>query len=119
MIRLSYIVLIGIALACVVAEEELYSNQYDDIDIKAIFENEKLRQQYYNCFMEIAPCKTAPLKFYKEIFPEAFQTQCKKCTEKQKKHMEYIIDWYTTNKPNDWNALVTKIVQDLTKKSTQ
>lgn len=67
MARLSYIVVIaGIALTSILAEE-LYSSQYDDIDIHEIFNNSKLRNQYYNCFMETSPCRTADAKFFKGI----------------------------------------------------
>lgn len=67
MARLSYIVaIISIALTCVLAEE-FYSNRYDDVDVSGIFNNPKLRQQYYKCFMDLAPCKTADAKFFKGI----------------------------------------------------
>lgn len=67
MARLSYIVaIISIALTCVLAEE-FYSNRYDDVDVSGIFNNPKLREQYYKCFMDLAPCKTADAKFFKGI----------------------------------------------------
>ncbi|XP_024872714.1 ejaculatory bulb-specific protein 3-like [Temnothorax curvispinosus] len=116
MARLSYIVTIGIALTCVLAEE-LYSDQYDDIDADSILQNDKLRNQYYNCFMGTAPCVTADAKFFKEIFSEALQTKCKRCTEKQKEKMDLIVDWYTTNKPDQWETLVAKSIEDLRKKN--
>lgn len=65
MARLSYAVtIIGIALMCVLAEE-LYSDQYDGIDTMSILTNEKLRMEYYNCFMGTSPCVTADAKFFK------------------------------------------------------
>lgn len=68
MARLSYVVtIISIALMCVLAEE-LYSDQYDDVDIKSILENDKLRQQYYNCTLETGPCVTADAKFFKRMY---------------------------------------------------
>jgi len=67
MARLSYIVtIVSIALMCILAEE-LYSDQYDDIDVESILQNDKLRNQYYNCFMETSPCITADAKFFKGI----------------------------------------------------
>lgn len=67
MARISFMTIIAIALAYVLAEEELYSNRYDDVDFDGILTNEKLRKQYYNCFMDIAPCKTGDAKFFKGI----------------------------------------------------
>ncbi|XP_011866176.1 PREDICTED: ejaculatory bulb-specific protein 3-like [Vollenhovia emeryi] len=117
MARISYIVaIIGIALVCVYAEE-LYSDQYDGIDVASIIENEKLRTQYFNCFMETAPCVTADAKFFKELFSEAFQTKCKRCTEKQKENMNMIVEWYTKNQPDQWEVIVAKTIEDLKKKN--
>lgn len=66
MARLSLLLTIAaVVLTCVFAEEDFYSNRYDDVDIEGILANEKLRLQYYNCFMDTAPCKTADAKFFK------------------------------------------------------
>lgn len=67
MARLSLILtIVAVVLTCVFAEE-FYSDRYDDVDIDGILTNEKLRLQYYNCFMDRAPCKTADAKFFKGI----------------------------------------------------
>lgn len=64
MSRLSHFVLIIImnALMCILAKEELYSTEYDDFDIQGLLQNKNLRNEYFNCFMEIAPCKTLEQK---------------------------------------------------------
>lgn len=68
MARLSLILtIVAVVLACAFAEQELYSSRYDDVDLDGILTNEKLRLQYYNCFMDRAPCKTADAKFFKGI----------------------------------------------------
>lgn len=54
-----------------------------------------------------------------EVFSEALQSNCKKCTEKQKEMMDLIVVWYTTNKPDDWQALVAKSIEDLRKKNAE
>ncbi|XP_011160228.1 ejaculatory bulb-specific protein 3 [Solenopsis invicta] len=114
MARLSCIVtVIGIALMCVAAQD-LYSDKFDHIDVASIVTNDKLRNEYYSCIMDTSPCKTADAKFLKEIFAEALNNDCKKCTEKQKEHMKTIQDWYTTNKPDEWQAAVAK-AEDLKK----
>ena len=67
MTQFSYIVtIISIALLYVSAEE-LYSDRYDHIDVENILQNDKLRDQYYNCFMETVQCITADAKFFKGI----------------------------------------------------
>lgn len=59
------VILISIAL-CVLAEK-VYDNQYDHIDVVEILNNDKLRDQYYKCFMEIQPCLTADAKYLRGI----------------------------------------------------
>ncbi|XP_011690645.1 PREDICTED: ejaculatory bulb-specific protein 3-like [Wasmannia auropunctata] len=122
MARLCYIVTImGIALMCgVLAEEvELYSSRFDDIDADSILQNDRLRDQYYNCFMGSAPCITADARFFKEIFSDALQSKCKRCTEKQKQMMDSLVDYFTKNKPEQWEALVRKSIEDLKKKNAE
>ncbi|KAG5315282.1 PEB3 protein, partial [Pseudoatta argentina] len=116
MARISLIVMIiAVALTCVFAEKELYSDRYDDININEILANEKLRTQYYYCFLGTAPCKTADAKFFAGIIDEAVQTQCRKCTEKQKNLLEILIDWYSKNKPEDWEAIIKKNFRERSK----
>ncbi|XP_018394089.1 PREDICTED: ejaculatory bulb-specific protein 3-like [Cyphomyrmex costatus] len=113
----SYIAtIISIALLCVLAEE-LYSDRYDHIDAEGILQNDKLRDQYFNCFMETAPCVTADAKFFKEVASEALQTKCKRCTERQKEIMDAIVDWYTKNRPDQWEIFVAKTIENLKKKN--
>jgi len=53
------------------------------------------------------------------IFGEALQTQCKKCTQKQKELLDIIVDWYTKNKPKEWEALVAKSIEEAKKKNAE
>ncbi|KYN27880.1 PREDICTED: ejaculatory bulb-specific protein 3-like [Trachymyrmex cornetzi] len=118
MARLSLIVtIIVVALACVYAEKEFYSSRYDDVNIQEILENEKLRAQYYNCFLGTAPCKTADAKFFAGVIGEAMQTQCRKCTEKQKNLLDTLVDWYTKNRPEEWEAFVKKTIENAQNKN--
>ncbi|KYN04073.1 PREDICTED: ejaculatory bulb-specific protein 3-like [Cyphomyrmex costatus] len=119
MARLSLTVtIIAIALVCVfAAEKELYSDRYDDINIEDILANEKLRTQYYNCLAGIARCKTADAKFFSDVIGEALQTQCRKCTEKQKNLLDTLVDWYTKNKPEDWETFIRRTIERAQKKN--
>ncbi|XP_011160226.1 ejaculatory bulb-specific protein 3 [Solenopsis invicta] len=120
MARLSCIVtIIGITLMCVIAQEDLYTDKFDNVDVPGIIANDKLRNEYYGCFMGSSPCITADAKFLKEVFSDALNNNCKRCTEKQKEHMDYIVDWYTKNKPDEWQAIVVKSIEDLKKKNAR
>jgi len=76
MARLSIALIITIInVLCVLAEEKLYSDEFDNtsmilysdnfilmnidnIDIQTVFNDKDLIEGYYNCFMETGPCKT-------------------------------------------------------------
>ncbi|KYM98239.1 PREDICTED: ejaculatory bulb-specific protein 3-like [Cyphomyrmex costatus] len=121
MARLSYIAL-NVAvnvliLMYVLAEEERYSDQFDNIDYRAALNNDTVRESYYNCFMEIAPCQSPRHKALTGIFSEAYQTKCKKCTEKQKEMFAEVAEWYMKNYPEKWQLIVAKTLEDMKKKA--
>ncbi|XP_014482498.1 PREDICTED: putative odorant-binding protein A10 [Dinoponera quadriceps] len=118
MIRLiSIATIIGIALMGIFAEVELYSDKYDDIDIINILNNDKLRDQHRKCYMGKGPCPTADMKFYKEIIGEALVTKCKRCTEKQKQNLDKLTEWYTTNRPEEWEEFVATLIVNMKKEN--
>ncbi|KAG5339960.1 OB10 protein, partial [Acromyrmex charruanus] len=89
---------------CVLAEEKLYSDEFDNIDIQTVFNDKCLTEGYYNCFMETG-----------HVFSEAFQTKCKKYTEKQKIIIEKDIEWFQKDEPEKWNRIITKTLEDTKK----
>ncbi|KAG7199913.1 hypothetical protein KM043_014356 [Ampulex compressa] len=101
------------------ASEDLYSDKYDYIDVIAILENDRLRNQYYQCFMDTGPCVTPDAVFFKGNFPEAVVTKCKKCTEIQKINFEKLATWYTEHLPDEWKALVEKFINDQREKNSR
>ncbi|XP_043491521.1 uncharacterized protein LOC122517172 [Polistes fuscatus] len=114
---LRYVSLISLLaiLSFVTADEELYSDKYDYIDPMEIVNNDRLRDQYYNCFMNTGPCVTPDAIYFKEHFPEAVVTKCKKCTEIQKSNFEKLAIWYNENRPDEWTALIKKFMEDAKK----
>nr|ALG36155.1 chemosensory protein 2 [Sclerodermus sp. MQW-2015] len=112
--RVSFVALLALATIAFVCgqEEELYSDRYDYIDADDILKNERLRNQYYKCFYGSGPCVTADAKFFKNNFGEAIVTKCKKCTQKQISNFDKMIVWYNENAPDQWEALVKKLVEN-------
>lgn len=51
------------------------------------------------------------------IMSEVIQTNCKKCTERQKEMFTEIKNWFKQNKLEQWDALVAKSVEDMKKKN--
>nr|AJP61959.1 chemosensory protein [Phenacoccus solenopsis] len=114
--RLSFFLLALCALAALAATEEIYSDKYDYINIEEILANPGIRARYYNCFLETGPCQTPDAKFFKEKFPEALVTKCRKCTEKQKVSFQKIVEYYTEKEPEKWKMVLTKAINDAQKK---
>ncbi|KAL6261822.1 hypothetical protein P5V15_006907 [Pogonomyrmex californicus] len=115
MSRSSLCLLAILAVVVAATAEELYSDMFDHIDPDEILPNDELRNQYYKCFMDTGPCVTEDQKFFKQHAAEAFATKCRKCTEMQKKNMEKIVVWYTENRPEEWNAMIQKLLDDAKK----
>lgn len=60
-----------------------YDIKYDNIDIDEILKSERLLTNYINCLLELGPC-TEDGRELKQTLPDAIETNCSKCTEKQK-----------------------------------
>ncbi|KYM98238.1 PREDICTED: ejaculatory bulb-specific protein 3-like [Cyphomyrmex costatus] len=116
LIRIALIVAINV-LICILAKDERYSDEYDDVDVKKLLENKELRTQYINCFMETGPCITPQMKFFTEKFSEAFQTRCKKCTERQKEIFAQGIEWIQKNEPETWQLILLKVIEKMKRKA--
>nr|UEN71180.1 chemosensory protein 4 [Gregopimpla kuwanae] len=112
---LLFVLLVATIYVLVDAEVELYSDKYDYINADEILNNDRLREQYYECFMDTGPCLTADAKFFKGNFPESIVTKCAKCTEKQKAMFGKTVEWYTTNQEEKWKTLLAKFLEDAKK----
>ncbi|EZA53188.1 ObirCsp14 [Ooceraea biroi] len=109
MARLSIIIaIISVALTYTYAAEELYAATFDDFDIIDVLNDAKKEEEFFNCFIDAGPCMTDRQNFFKGIFFEALQNNCKKCTEKQKQLMNLMKEWYTQHNPDHWEVLLVK-----------
>lgn len=60
------VALVAASLAlCVSAEDEKYSDKYDDIDVDEVLANPRLRTQYLKCFLGTGPCSSPVALFLK------------------------------------------------------
>lgn len=44
---------------------KLYSDKYDHVSIDEILANDRKRNQYLDCYLEKAPCRTPDAKFFR------------------------------------------------------
>lgn len=63
--------------------EEEYDSRYDNINIDEVLESNRLLTNYIGCLMNEKPC-TEDGALLKNTLPDAINTDCSKCTEKQK-----------------------------------
>ena len=62
----SLILVLAVSVAFTAAE--LYSDQYDDIDVEGILADDVRREQFYNCFMDTGECMTPAATYFKGNF---------------------------------------------------
>nr|AEP95756.1 chemosensory protein 2 [Apolygus lucorum] len=100
--KLSVVLLIG-AVGMVLAADK-YTDKYDNIDVDEILGNQRLYQKYFDCIQGKGKCTPDGAELKKNI-PEALQTDCAKCSEKQKAGVEKVLRHLINEKPEDYKVL--------------
>ncbi|XP_028141528.1 ejaculatory bulb-specific protein 3-like [Diabrotica virgifera virgifera] len=90
-----------------VSEKAKYTTKYDNVNLEEIVHNDRLLENYVDCLMEKGNCSPDGLELKKNM-PDAIETDCSKCSDKQKEGSEYIIRYLIDNKPEYWNPLQEK-----------
>nr|WJJ70375.1 venom protein U-MPTX.7-38 [Megalopyge opercularis] len=108
-----------LAVLVAVAATEFYDSKYDDFDEQEVIDNPRLLKSFANCFLNKSPCTGEGTNF-KNLIPEAIQTECAKCSPKQKPKIrkliiatkekypelyEEFLDFFDPNKEYRGNAL--------------
>nr|XP_018896159.1 PREDICTED: ejaculatory bulb-specific protein 3-like [Bemisia tabaci]WUR09779.1 ejaculatory bulb protein 5 [Bemisia tabaci] len=105
---LSVVVLVCCLFAAVLsAPAEFYTSQFDNIDIESILNNEKLLDNYFKCLMDEGPC-TLEGRTLKSLVPDALNTSCAKCTDKQKQIARRVITFYLDKYPANSARIIKK-----------
>nr|AFF18086.1 mutant chemosensory protein 4 variant [Bombyx mori] len=87
-------------LKCCGTETSTYTTQYDEVDIKEIMDNERLLVAYIGCLLDKNPC-TPEGKELKRNIPDALQSDCNKCSDKQRENADAWIEFMIDNRPED------------------
>nr|AWW17225.1 chemosensory protein 1 [Riptortus pedestris] len=101
------IVLSVLLMACIAVAVQAYTTKYDNIDLDEILKNDRLLNKYFECVMERGKC-TEDGKALKEAIPDALQTDCSKCTEKQKSGTAKVIKFLVEHKKAMFDELSAK-----------
>ncbi|KAF7284412.1 hypothetical protein GWI33_022198 [Rhynchophorus ferrugineus] len=99
-------VFVGLTLDYVAAKPavQYYSTKYDHVDVEAILNNRRLVNYYSACLLSKGPCPTEGVEL-KRILPESLQSNCGRCTEKQKAVAFRAIKRLKKEYPKIWNEL--------------
>ncbi|XP_035915893.1 ejaculatory bulb-specific protein 3-like [Anopheles stephensi] len=100
-------VAIAFALLAVVVAQDQYTTKYDGIDLDEILKSDRLFNNYFKCLMDEGRC-TPDGNELKKILPEALQTNCAKCSEKQRAGAIRVINYVIENRKEQWDALQKK-----------
>nr|WGJ79150.1 chemosensory protein 11 [Conopomorpha sinensis] len=99
-----------IVLACLAVSAfaaDKYNAKYDNFDVETLISNERLLKSYINCFLDKGRC-TPEGSDFKKALPEAVETTCSKCTDKQKNNIRKVIKAIQQRHPKQWDELVKK-----------
>ncbi|KAG5883696.1 hypothetical protein JTB14_007415 [Gonioctena quinquepunctata] len=73
-----------------VPEKNKYTTKYDNINLEEIIKNDRLLKNYVDCLLEKRRCTPDGLELKKNM-PDAIETDCSKCSEKQKEGRSTIL----------------------------
>ncbi|XP_055597198.1 ejaculatory bulb-specific protein 3-like [Uranotaenia lowii] len=108
---MKFIVLFAALMAYVVAQDTVYTNKYDNIDVLEVVKSDRLFKNYYNCLLDQGKCPPDAAEL-KRVLPEALETDCAKCSPKQKESSDKAIEYLSANRPEEWAALKAKYDPD-------
>ncbi|KAJ8960202.1 hypothetical protein NQ318_003926 [Aromia moschata] len=105
--NMGVVLLLTVIFAVGVLSDQEYTNRYDTINLESIVQNDRLFKNYVNCLLDRGKC-TKDAAELKRTIPDALETDCSKCTEKQRAGMRYMVKYLSTNKKDLWNELTEK-----------
>nr|AAM77025.1 chemosensory protein [Rhyparobia maderae] len=84
-----------------------YTTKYDNIDLDEILGSKRLLNNYFNCLLDKGPC-TPDGKELRDHIPDALETGCDKCSDKQKNGTRRVLKFLIDNEPDRYKELENK-----------
>ncbi|XP_044013607.1 allergen Tha p 1-like [Aphidius gifuensis] len=102
------ILFLAVMVAVVTAKPaNQYTNKYDDINLDEILGNKRILNNYIKCLLEQGSCTPEGTEL-KMRLPDALETGCSKCNEKQKAGAKKMIEHLIKNDRDKWDKLMEK-----------
>ncbi|XP_035743087.1 transcriptional adapter 2B-like isoform X12 [Vespa mandarinia] len=89
------------------AQESMYTTKFDNINVHEILHNDRLLNNYVKCLLDQGRC-TADASELKKSLPDALETDCSKCSPKQREFAEEAMKFLSHNKKDIWEKLLAK-----------
>ncbi|KAL3289152.1 hypothetical protein HHI36_003589 [Cryptolaemus montrouzieri] len=86
-------------------------SKLENVDIEAILKNDRLLMNYHKCLMEGTGCTPEGDTLRKRL-PEALETGCAQCSEKETEASKRVSKFLMTEKPELWQQLLDKYDPD-------
>lgn len=99
--------LVSLAALATAAAQETYDKKYDNFDVDEVLNNERLLKNYINCILDRGRCTREGTDF-KRVIPEALQTNCAKCSPRQRQSIRKVVRALRKKNPDDWTLLQNK-----------
>lgn len=98
-----------VVIAVVVAQEETgkYTSKFDSIDLDEILKSDRLFKSYLQCLLDEGRC-TPDGNELKRLLPDALETACAKCSDKQRRAGVRAAKYLSENRPTELKALRTR-----------
>ncbi|KAI5643013.1 insect pheromone-binding family, a10/OS-D domain-containing protein [Phthorimaea operculella] len=103
--------LILISIVALVAADEKYTTENDDLDIESVVSDKDQLLAFYGCFMDTSACNEVMSDFKKDL-PEAIQQACAKCTPAQKHILRRFLEVLKEKQPQEYGNFQNKFDAD-------
>ncbi|KAL1458966.1 hypothetical protein WDU94_010985 [Cyamophila willieti] len=107
MFKLAIFTVLCLAVVGTVLSSPAYTTKYDNVNLDEILSNDRLFNSYYNCLMDAGACSPDGAELKKNL-PDALQSECGGCSDKQKEGSKKIFKFLIDNKPEQWTSLEKK-----------
>ncbi|XP_013187513.1 ejaculatory bulb-specific protein 3 isoform X2 [Amyelois transitella] len=99
--------LFSLVAAALGVPKEYYTDKYDNIDLDEILSNRRLLIPYVKCALDLGKC-SADGREMKSHIVDAMETECAKCTKKQKRNTRRVLKHIIINEKDYWEQLKAK-----------
>ncbi|XP_045777519.1 allergen Tha p 1-like [Maniola jurtina] len=101
------VVLATLVAAAMAIPADTYNPDYDHFNAQEIADNPRLLRNFGKCIIDDGPC-TREGTDMKKVIPEALETNCVKCTPKQRELVRIIVRAFQKELPELWSEITKK-----------